>query len=431
MHLIFQQLGVALALGLLVGLQREYAEKRIAGLRTFPLVTVLGTLVAIIDREAAAGGWIIAAGLLAVVALVVVANVFIMRQEEPDLGLTTEFAILVMFVVGAFLAGGQFIIAVAVGAGVAVLLQFKVELHGIVERLGDADLRAIMQFVLFTGIILPILPGEPVAQEQTIALGTWQLTLPLDVLVPREIWLMVVLIVGISLGGYLLYKFFGRRAGILLGGILGGSISSTATTVSYSNRTSATPALSRMASVVIMIASSVVFARVLVEIAVVAPDHLAPLGLPVLIVLLASALTALLAWLLLPRGGEESMPEQRNPTEFKSALVFAAMYAAVLFALALVKRSHFIDESGLYAVAALSGLTDMDAITLSTSRLVRDSGISEQDGWRLILIAAVSNLVFKTGVVAALANRQLLWRIAAMFAVPAVVSGLLIWLWPY
>ena len=162
-----------------------------------------------------------------------------------------------MFGVGAMLPVAPLAVAIAIGGGVAILLQFKIELHAFAEKLGMSDLKAIMQFVLITFIILPILPNR--------AFG------PFEVLNPFETWLMVVLIVGMSLGGYIVYKFFGRDAGILLGGVLGGAISSTATTVSYARRAKDSAMSTRIASIVIMIASTVVFARVLIEIAVVSP----------------------------------------------------------------------------------------------------------------------------------------------------------------
>jgi uncharacterized membrane protein (DUF4010 family) len=434
MQPVFQQLGIALALGLLVGLQREFVGKSMAGLRTFPLVTVFGTLVALIDQQVQAGGWIVAAGLLSVVALAVVANVIALHnaEETPGPGVTTEAAMFVMFGVGAFLTSGQYVVAVAIGAGVAVLLQFKPELHGIVDRLGEKDLRAIMQFAVISAIVLPLLPAEPIAKPQTITLGGVEIAIPLDTFVPREVWWMVVLIVGISLGGYLAYKFFGRHAGILLGGLMGGAVSSTATTVSYSRRTAQTPQLARIAAVVIMIASSIVYVRVLVEIAVVAPTHFVALAPPVVVVLLGSLLAALVLWLFVRQSNQEEMPEPKNPTELKSALMFAVMYAVVLFALAAVKRSEFFASSGLYVVAALSGLTDMDAITLSTARMVtgQDGGIDAYQGWRLILLAGISNLVFKAGMVSTLGSWRLLAWIAPLFAVPVAISLLLIFLWP-
>ena len=151
-----------------------------------------------------------------------------------------------------------------------VSLQFKPELHRIADKLDDRDLRAIMQFVLITCIILPVLPNHSFDPMAWFNLGE----LPVDVLNPFETWLLVVLIVGMSLGGYIVYKFFGRNAGILLGGILGGAISSTATMVSYSRQARGAESNARAAAIVIMIASTIVFLRVLLEIAIVAPEFL-------------------------------------------------------------------------------------------------------------------------------------------------------------
>ena len=180
-----------------------------------------------------------------------------------------------------------------------------------------------------------------------------------------------------------------------------------------------------------MIASSVVFCRVLVEIAVVAPNFLIELGLPVLILLMVALLASLATWFGL-RDQPSEMPPQPNPTELGSALLFGVLYAAVLLALATAR--HYLGGGGLYAVAAVSGLTDMDAITLSTARLVQDGpdggGISASVGWRLLVVAAMSNLVFKCGIVALLGRPQLLGRIALLFAVPLLTAAGLLWLMP-
>ena len=413
---ILGRLGISLLLGLLVGLQRQHVESPLAGLRTFALITVFGTLSAILDRQFAASGWVLAASLLGMMALVFVTQVHRLHPEDPHTGMTTVAAILLMFSVGAYLAEGHLSIAIAVGAGVAVLLQFKPELHGIAARLGDDDMRAIMQFALFTCIVLPVLPNENYG--------------PFEVLNPFNIWLMVVLIVGISLGGYIAYKFWGRDVGIVLGGVLGGAISSTATTVSYARRTSYHYDMDRLAAVVIMIASSIVFVRVLVEIAVVAPGVLVELGAPMLIMLASAVLASLAMWLRL-RDQPDEMPPQTNPSELKSALLFGALYAAVLLALAAAE--HYLGGQGLYAVAALSGLTDMDAITLSTARMVKEglatNGLSASTGWRLLVVASMSNLVFKCAIVALLGRRQLLWRTAMLFSIPMLVGTGLLLFW--
>ena len=288
-----------------------------------------------------------------------------------------------------------------------MLLHFKGELHGIVARLGASDLRAVMQFALISLVILPVLPNRTYG--------------PFAVLNPRSIWWMVVLIVGISLGGYIAYKFLGQRAGIVLGGIFGGMVSSTATTVSYAKRAAASSGAVGPAAIVITIASAVVFARMLLEIATVAPSFL-PAAAPWLMALLIlSVVGAFGLWLRSGKDHEE-MPEQENPSELKSALLFGLIYAVVLFVVAAVKERY--GNRGLYMVAGLSGLTDVDAITLSTAQLFNAGRLNAEDGWRLIVIAAVSNLIFKAGAVAALGRRRLFVRILPAYGI-VIAAGIL------
>ena len=410
-YLILQDLGISLLLGLLVGLQREHAGNGRPGLRTFPLITVFGTVAAVLAVEL--GGWILAAGLICLVAVSTFPHLITLREENPDKGTTTDMAALVMYGVGALLVVAPMEVGVAVGGGVAVLLQFKPELHSVAKRLGNQDLKGIMQFALITCIILPVLPNETYG--------------PLNVFNPRETWLMVVLIVGMSLGGYIVYKFLGRDAGILLGGVLGGAISSTATTVSQARQARGCGAGSRAAAIVVMIASTVVFVRVLVEIAVVAPAFLYTAGPPVVALMLLTMIPAFAAWYRV-RKEPSQMPQQENPTQLKSALLFGGMYALVLFALAWVKE--YVSNEALYGLAVLSGLTDMDAITLATARMSKTDPVILQDGWRLIIVAAVANLGFKAGLIGILGNRQLLRQILILFSIPALGGLLLVLLWP-
>ncbi len=409
LSVLFQQFAIALGLGLLVGLQRESASAPLAGVRTFPLVTILGAVSALLAQSF--GGWIVAASLLALAALIFSGKHAEQHASHRDPGLTTEAALLLMFAVGAYLIVGQRALAIAIGGGTAVLLQFKGQLHGLVARLGDNDLKAIMQFALISLVILPVLPNRTYG--------------PYAVINPRHIWLMVVLIVGISLGGYIIYKFFGSGAGLVLGGLLGGLISSTATTVSYAKRTKHAPTSINLAALVVLIASTVVFARLLLEMLAVAPALFAAAVLPFALMLLTLAALSALLWL---RSRDESnvMPEQENPSELKSALFFGALYAVVLFAAAAVKERF--GSSGLYVVAALSGLTDVDAITLSTAQLVNAERLAADSAWRVILVAALSNLLFKAGAVAALGHRRLFQLIAAAYGVAFVIGMLLIFL---
>jgi len=409
-QLLFQQLGISLLLGLLVGLQRQRTEPHMPGVRTFPLITVLGTLCGALAGPL--GGWMAVAGLLALAVLTSYANFLRYRREDPDPGTTTEVAALVMYGVGVLLAVGPMEVAVAVGGGVAVLLHLKPQMHRFAERLGDEDIAAIMQFVLITCIILPVLPNK-----------TYD---PWHVLNPFETWLIVVLIVGMSLGGYIVYKFFGRDAGLLLGGVLGGAISSTATTVSYARQARDDRGAEPAVAVVILIASTVAMIRVLAAVAVVSPAFLRTLIAPVLIVTGLMLVPALVLWFRVRREPSPP-PDHQNPTHLKSAIAFAVLYAAMLLALAYAKQ--FGQTQGMMVVAALSGLTDMDAITLSTARMSLGDPAVAESGWRLILVAALANVVAKTFLAGIMGGWRLMVRVGLWFGVPLAGGLVVLWTW--
>lgn len=398
----FIDLAVAIGLGLLVGLQRE-SQSRAAGLRTFALVTLSGALTGLLVP--AASGWAVAAGLVAVTILGAVDH--FSERKAGHSGLTTEMAMVAMYLIGVYLTMGDNRVAVVLGGTVAVLLQAKARFRKVMERLGDDDVRAIMQFVLLSLVILPVLPNRD--------FGPWR------VLNLFEIWLLVVLIVGINLGGYIAWKFTRPETGALVSGLLGGIISSTATTVSYSRRARGHDALAPIAAVVIMIATAIVLVRVLIEIAVVGPRIFQDVVVPISIILVLSLVLSFLAWWRV-RGQATAMPEQRNPTMLRAALVFGGMYALVLLAVAWVK--DVAGEAGLYAVAAVAGLTDVDAITLSAARMAQMGEIDADRAWRVVVIAFVSNLVFKAGIVAVAGSRRLLMLVATLFAILGAGSAL-------
>ncbi|MBF8964124.1 MgtC/SapB family protein [Pontibacter sp. FD36] len=408
---LFQVLAISLGLGLLVGLQRQHDNAQIAGIRTFPLITLFGSLTALMAQQL--GGWIVGAGLLATAAIVVAANLLKKREPIPDIGQTTEAALLLMYVIGAYLVFGSKTVAVALGATVAVLLHLKATLHGIVARIGQQDLTAIMQFVVISLVILPILPNTEYG--------------PYQVLNPHNIWLMVVLIVGIGLLGYFVYKIFGNRAGTFLGGVLGGLISSTATTVSYARRTKNAKGSGQMAAIVIFIASTVSFIRILTEVVIVAPTTLPAVAPPLLAVIALMVVTGLVAYFA-NKEESDQMPEQENPAQLKAALVFGAVYGLVI--LATAAAADYLGDSGLYIVAIISGLTDVDAITLSTSRLMNLGNLSPESGWRVILVAGLSNIAFKGALVGFLGNKGLLAKISLLFGIVLLGGLLVLWWWP-
>ncbi|ASV74321.1 MgtC family [Thermogutta terrifontis] len=409
---LFGRLGMAALLGFLVGMQREHTEGGMPGLRTFPLITLCGSVFALLGLSF--GGWLPAAALLCLVGLLFFPHWLRIRRADPDPGLTTSVAVILMYGVGALLVLTRIEIGVVLGGAVAVLLQFKPEIHHFAERLGDEDLRAIMQFVLITCIILPVLPTQPID--------------PLNVVSLFNVWLMVVLIVGISLGGYIAYKFFGARAGIYLAGILGGAVSSTATTISAARQARSDTTQQNAAAVVILLASTVMIGRIFVEIAVVNPAMLETSLIPLTILAVATYLPARFLRLPQDRDGTTLIAEHQNPTQLRSAIYFAVLYALVLYLIAWLKNN--VGESGLYPLAILSGLHDMDAITISVSRMATGDQELAQHGWRYITAGALANMGTKTVLAGVMGNPRLGIRVALAF-LPGLITGLiLIVFWP-
>jgi len=409
--LILQQLCVSLGLGLLLGLERERQEPSIGGIRTFPLISLFGTVCALVGQSF--GGWMVGVGLLVLAMMLVFANYVRLKNGQIDPGITTEVAALLLYALGVLIVAGTMSTAIVLGGIMALVLHFKKAMHGFAAAVGDQDMRAIMQFVFLTLIILPVLPNQNYG--------------PFEVWNPFKIWLMVVLIVGISLGGYVAYKIFGARAGAVLGGLFGGLISSTATTVSYARRCATEASLAPLGALVIMIASGLSLARVLVEIAVVTPGSFSAIAPPIVVLLGVCGLLCAGLYIFSPKT-ESKMPVQNNPAELKAAFVFGGLYALVLLSVAIAKE-HF-GSTGLYVVSVISGLTDMDAITLSTAGLVESGDLSTTTAWRAIVIAAMANFIFKFGVVAAVGGRALAGRVGLVFALVLLSGGALIWLWP-
>lgn len=408
-------LGIALGLGMLIGLQRERTDNKIAGVRTFTLIALLGVVAGLLTREFD-NPFILPLFGLALTALLVMANVIKLKKlEGADVGQTTEVAALLLFAITAYLVLGSQIIGVVVGGTMAILLHIKEHLHGFIDNLKNKDLAAIMTFAGISLVILPILP------DQTYG--------PLDVLNPKNIWLMVTLIVGISVVGYFLYKFVGKKAGIISNGILGGLISSTATTVSYARKTANAKDIHKMAAFVIVAASAISFARILAEVGVVIPEKLPQIILPILVeCIFMVGICAFLFYRISKSNDDNEMPEPKNPAQFKAALIFGFLYAIILLAVAFTKKEF--GNSALYIVSVISGLTDVDAITLSVSQLMKGDGLATETGWRLILLAGLSNLFFKGIMAATLGTRQLAKWVGVSFGVSIIVGLLIMWLWP-
>lgn len=403
------RLGIALCLGLLVGLERQRVNHPLAGLRTFAMITLFGALCALLGLTL--GPWLVPAGLLAAVAALLVGVGRIgVQTDGPQL--TTVFAALIMYGVGALVVLGDPLLGTVVAGVLTVLLHAKERLHRLIAGLGRDDVTAIMQFILITLVILPILPNRTFG--------------PYAVFNPREAWLLVVLIVSIGLAGYVAFKLLGSRAGTLLGAILGGLISSTATTVSYARRTAAGQGVG-LAAMAIMLASAISAFRVIGIIVVVAPGEAAAFWPPLAALAGLMLVQAAVLWFT-ARDEHAGTTEHRNPAQLGTALAFAGLYGVVLIGVAWARDT--LGPGAIYGVAAASGATDMDAIALSSARLVGKAQLDPQVAWRAVVIGMCANAVFKAGAAVVLGSRRLAVLVGLMFAVVVAAGGLAVWLWP-
>jgi len=407
-----QDLALAVGLGLLVGLQREWRSERPAGIRTFALITLLGFLSGLAAQHH--GAWVLVGAIVALAALLWLGNWLGERDSDNrDQGITTEVAALVMFLAGVILADDRVQAAVVITGVTAALLHWKAPLHAFTRRIDEGEFRAIIQFVLIALVLLPIVP------DRTFG--------PFDVLNPFKIWLMVALIVGINLVSYLIHRSMSSSRGALLAGAVGGMISSTATTVSHARQSRGLEVPAESVSVVIVVASAIVNLRILIEIGVVGPALLAHALLPFSIMALFMAGCC---FYLLRRGGraETTAIRHENPAQVRTALSFGVLFAVVILVVAAVK-TRFGPEA-VYLVALISGLTDVDAITLSVADLFQTGRLEAADAWRVVLVASLSNLLFKAGITAVYGRREVAVQVAVLFGLTAALGLVLVLWWP-
>ena len=400
---------IATGIGLLIGLERERVPSARAGLRTFALVGMFGALAAMLGGQLGSFAPFVAG--LVIVALTIVAA-YLRHPDPSDPGATSVAALVVCYCLGAATWLGHAQLAVMLAVATTVLLYFKAQLRGLATRLDARDWISILQFGVLSLVILPILPNEEMG--------------PYGALNPHQIWRMVVLIAGVSLAGYAALQLVGVRYGAVFVGVFGGLASSTATTLLYARQARAFPAASAMAALVIVIANLVMVLRVAVIATVVAPGVAPTLARALIPALALGVLGALWHWRQLPERGGAVLPATGNPTELKTALGFGAAYALVLLAAAWL--SEMAGSRGLYALAFASGLTDVDAITLSSLRLYALERLELGVTVTAIGIAMLANLAFKLGIAAVIGGRALGARAAiGMGGVALGLIGGVVW----
>lgn len=389
----------SLGVGLMMGLERERRAGTHAGLRTFGLVGLAGTACALLAQQAGAS-WLLPAAALGLVLMMVAAN---RGHVEPDT--TTTVALLLCFLFGAMLWHGLAQLTVTLALGVTALLYFKAELHDATQRLTRQDIVSFLQFALITFVVLPILPDQGYG--------------PYGQLNPYKIWLMVVLTAGISLAGYAALRLAPQGVAVPLLGLLGGLVSSTATTLVFSRQARQDARQADSAVAIIVIANLVVLLRIAVLTLVLAPRALPALGPVLALGFVTGAAWPLRRWLRLPRS-KAALPELRSPTDLRQALAFGLVFAVVLVVSAAFHARA--GALGVYVIAAVSGLGDMDAIAISTLQLFDGGQLSAPQTARAIVIALGANMTFKAAVVLVLAGRELAGRVALSYL--AAIAGL-------
>ncbi len=398
-------LATALGVGLLIGTERDWTNRQqaggelVAGLRTFGLGGLLGGLAALGVTHFGATVWI---ALFVMFALLVIVGYLIDAQRSGDHGMTTEVALLVTFLLGSLAVAESRLLAASFAIVVALLLSLKARLHGALQQLTEAELGGALKLLFISVVLLPALPNQ--------GYGPWQ------ALNPYTTWLMVVLITGIGFAAYVAIRLLGARHGLLVTAILGGMVSSTAMTLTLARMD--TPKLRSALAAGLLATSALMFPRVLLEVGVVNAALLPTLLAPMLTAGGIYAGGALLYYLRAAQQPDvNTEPPLKNPFELGPALRFAALLVAILVMVEGARR--WLGDVGVYLVALLSGMSDVDAITLSLANSAQ-ADLDAHIAVRGIFLAALSNSLVKAVLIALVGGRAL-----ALRTVPVMLGGLL------
>jgi uncharacterized membrane protein (DUF4010 family) len=407
---LFERLGLALAIGLLMGVERGWQAReladggRVAGIRTFALIGLLGGI----------GGWFgqvvgplaLAAGFAALAAVVVASHVMRARNGEHDVGVTTEVAELTAFALGAMAAMGEGAAAAAGGVVATALLGSKDTLHGWVRKLERLELRAAIKLLLISVVLLPVLPNQGYGPEQ--------------VLNPYKLWLLVVMVAGISFIGYFAIKIAGPRIGSLLTGVFGGLASSTALTVSFARMGREGPGMQPLLAAGVALANTTMYARLWLIVFVLNQGMGERLALPLGCMAAAGLVSTWLLWRAREEEGKPGAMALSNPFELGMAIKFAALLALVMVASKLLQA--WGGSAGLYLLSAGAGLADVDAVALSMVQMGGKS-VALTVAATAVTIAAFVNTGVKAALVAGLCGglmaRRIAWAMTAMIVAGA------------
>ncbi|KRW59755.1 MgtC/SapB family protein [Pseudomonas sp. TTU2014-080ASC] len=396
----------ALAAGLLIGAERGWQSrnsddsKLVAGIRTFALSSLLGAFAMLLGDHFGVAGWAV---IFAGFAVLVVASYFGEMNNKGDVGLTSEVALLITFLLGSLAMAGYAGVAAAGAVAVALLLSLKQVLHGALQKLSEAELSGALKLLFISLVLLPALPNQ--------GYGPWA------AFNPYEMWWMVVLIASIGFAAYIAIRLVGTRHGLLITALLGGMVSSTAMTITLA-RLAHGRNLNAILACGLLATSALMFPRVLLEVGLINRNLLPQLTRPLLVAMLVYAAGALFHYLRASKEvSEQAEPPLKNPFELAPALRFALLLGVIL--LLVEAAQHWLGDVGVYLVALLSGLADVDAITLSLARSAHGE-LSNSVAVQGIFLAALSNSLVKGALIALIGGRRL-----ALATLPVITAGLL------
>lgn len=386
----FFKFGISLAIGILVGLQREYAfdkDKReiSAGIRTFGLMGLIGCAATMVAQDLNSAWPFV---IIVFVGGALIAINFFIEAWQGDTGLTTEFSALLTILAGSLVYLGYTALAIATVVAITVLLSLKFEMHRFVRHLTQEDLFATLKFAVITAIILPVLPNKNFGAE------------PFHIFNPHKIWLLVVLISGVSFIGYILIKIVGAKRGIGLVGVLGGLASSTAVTLTMTQRSRRNSSLSPSFTQAILISWSVMYVRLLIIVAAVNVLLIVHLWIPVVVGALVGLGYSLFLYARQNKDVEAENVAVDNPFELGPAIKFGILFSVIL----LISKAaqNYLGDTGLYLASLVSGLADVDAISLSVAEMsMGGESLTYASGALAIVLASAANTLLK-GLVAAI-----------------------------
>ncbi len=376
------QIGVVIGIGLMIGLEREYSIQKendeiFAGARTFPLVALLGFLSGLLTGPISF--WIAITSFAGVIALVSISYLALTKKNE--IGATTEISFLITFVLGILVYAGKTQEAVACAVIVTLLLSLKFQFKDLLGRFSKNDYLDLVKFVILASVILPILPDSKFG--------------PYGILNPKEIWFVVVLISGVSFAGYIVTKLVGRQKGIIITGLVGGFVSSTVIAWDFSAKSKLDTRNSNLYAAGIILASTVMFVRILVLIYIMNSELGKMLTIPTLILFFTGLICS---YFLSKRKSDENEVSDlkfSNPLNLKNAILLTLFFVALQMIIQFVKEES--GNSGIYLISGISGLLDLDAISLTLSKFGSDSETIRNSSIA-ILIAAISNTIFKLSI---------------------------------